>query len=263
MMASSDHTELGMTWLPDPIAGWVRSLVAFWSEDGEEDNTGLDYAFLQLAVGVTAALLPVMVVVFNRVHEHAWSVEDSISHFYYTAGRNYFVGSLCALAVFFLSYHHGSTGKYRVDKILSNFASAMALGVAFFPTTYADSTATHADKIVGTIHLTCATLLFVTLGVFAFFLFRRSSAAPSPRKRLRNRVYAICGGVIFVCIALVAVSELPQIPAGWPKLYWFEMVMVEAFAVSWLVKGGFLGILADKTARPGSPTATVTTSSET
>jgi hypothetical protein len=227
------------------IGIWDR-FVVFWHQRGDEDNPSLDYAFLQKAIGLIALLLPLMVWVFKGALQHNWTLEASISHFYYTRGRNYFVGSLCALSVFFLSYHRGATGKYRLDNLLSDFASLMALGVAFCPTTK-DSSASTAEKAVGVVHLSCAASLFIALGVFALFLFRQSSGPKSPQKRQRDGVYLACGLTIFACIAVVGLSELISVPKGWPALYWFETIMVEAFAIGWLVKGGFLGLLADTT----------------
>ena len=238
-----------VSWLPEPFAGWVAVCVTLWRSPGKEDDAGLDYGFLQWAIGVIAAVLPLGVVIFTWAHGNRWALEDSISHYYYTAGRDWFVGSLCALAVFFFSYRRGATGKYRIDAMLSNFSAAMALGVAFCPTTF-DDQAKGADAFVGTVHLVCATLLFTALGVFAMFLFSRSGGTKTPQKQKRNTVYHWCGAVIFACIAILALSEALHWTSG-PKLYWYETVMVEAFAVSWLIKGGFLGLLADPT--PATP----------
>src|ERR671918_656626 len=60
--------------------------------------------------------------------------QGSISAYYHTHTADYFVGSLFALAVFFLSYNYRPLPKYKVDNVLSTFASVAALGVAFFPT---------------------------------------------------------------------------------------------------------------------------------
>jgi hypothetical protein len=42
-------------------------------------------------------------------------------------------------------------------------------------------------------------------------------------------------------LVAVAAAEILKIHV----LFWLESVMVVAFGVSWLVKGGFLGLLAD------------------
>jgi hypothetical protein len=68
----------------------------------------------------------------------------------------------------------------------------------------------------------------------------------SAQKRRRNRVYTVCGWIIVAAIVLVIVSNIVDPPSGWNTLYWLETVAVVAFGVSWLVKGEFLGILADR-----------------
>jgi uncharacterized membrane protein YobD (UPF0266 family) len=68
----------------------------------------------------------------------------------------------------------------------------------------------------------------------------------SAQKRRRNQVYMVCGWIIVAAIVLVIVSNIVDPPSGWNTLYWLETVAVVAFGVSWLVKGEFLGILADR-----------------
>ena len=47
-----------VSWLPEPFAGWVAVCVTLWRSPGKEDDAGLDYGFLQWAIGVIAAVLP-------------------------------------------------------------------------------------------------------------------------------------------------------------------------------------------------------------
>jgi len=65
------------------------------------------------------------------------------------------------------------------------------------------------------------------------------------RKRQRNRLFRACGLVIAASIVLVLVSNAVDPPSEWHTLLWLEMICVVAFGVSWLVKSGFLGLLAD------------------
>jgi peptidoglycan biosynthesis protein MviN/MurJ (putative lipid II flippase) len=166
---------------------------------------------------------------------------------YYTPSRNYFVGALCALAVFFLSYEYRHVNEFRADNYLSNLASVAALGVAFLPTTRGGGTPTGPEKVVGALHYACAVALFVILAAFCLFLFTRSQGVKTPQKMLRNRIYRICGGIIIGCLVLCAIA-LWTVPDSWRALFWLESVMVWAVAVSWLVKGEFRGILADQPA---------------
>ena len=202
------------------------------------------YAYLQKAVGLIAVTLPFVVAIGNPL-TGGHGMEGSISAYYYTHMGNYFVGALFALGVFFLSYNHRPLPDYKLDNLLSNVASAMAVGVALLPTASDTGTASGGTKTVAVLHLACAGVLFVLLAVFSLFLFTKTDdpALISPAKRRRNRVYRTCGVIIVAALIAVVVAEL----AKWHVLFWLESIMVVAFGVSWLVKGEFLGLLADPT----------------
>ena len=206
------------------------------------------YTYLQRAVGVLAVSLPAMLVAGHRILNGDEWVRGSISSYYYTHMGNVFVGVLCALAVFFLSYNYRPIRSFEFDNLLSTFASAAAAGVAIFPTAGRAIAASTGERVVSALHLLCAGALFVLLGVFAMFRFTKTNpdGDMTPEKVMRNRVYRVCGTLIFGAIGLVIVTLAVKPPAAWHTLFWLETVCVEAFGVSWLVKGGFLGILADK-----------------
>jgi hypothetical protein len=204
------------------------------------------YRYLQKAVGLIAVTLP-FVVAIGHVLTGGHGIQGSISAYYYTHMGNYFVGSLFALGVFFLSYNHRPLPKYQLDNVLSNVASAMAIGVALFPTSSDGVKAHGGDAVVAVVHLVFAGILFALLAVFSLVLFTKTDDAQSmtPAKRKRNRVYITCGSVIVLALALVVVAEIAKPPRSWHTLFWLESVAVVAFGVSWLVKGEFLGLLAD------------------
>ncbi|MDQ1738700.1 MAG: hypothetical protein QOE53_352 [Pseudonocardiales bacterium] len=212
----------------------------------EDRALSASYRHLRIAIGLLALSLPFAVVLGKGLLSgHSWVLQGSISAYYYTHSRNYFIGALCVLAVFFLSYEYRHLGKFRADNYWSNLASVAALGVAFLPTTRGGVESTGPEKVVGALHYACAVALFVTLAVFCLFLFTRSQGGVTPQKVLRNRVYRVCGGVIVGCLVLCAIA-LWTAPDSWRALFWLESVMVWAFALSWLVKGEFRGILADQ-----------------
>jgi len=102
--------------------------------------------------------------------------------------------------------------------------------------------------VVSDVHLLCAATLFIILGVFSTFLFTRSGGTATPQRRARSALYRACGAAIFAAIGLICVVNLLHAPSGLHALFWLESVAVTAFGISWLVKGGFLGILADRPA---------------
>src|SRR5919106_2984818 len=152
------------------------------------------YSHLQKAVGLIAISLPFMVAVGNLVLFRG-EFQGSISAYYHTHMGDYFVGSLFALAVFFLSYNYRPLPKYKIDNVLSTFASVAALGVAFFPTANDAVTASGGEKFVSTVHLVFAAILFGLLAVFSVFLFTMTGddETVTPEKKHRNVVYRVCG----------------------------------------------------------------------
>lgn len=206
------------------------------------------YKYLQRAVGLIAVLLPLVLAIGNFVFGGN-ELRGSISDYYYTPMGNVFVGSLCALAVFFLSYNYRPLPMFELDNILSTAASLAALGVAFFPTTDDGATSSQGEKVVAFVHLACAGVLFSLLAIFALFLFTRTrdKMSMTAEKKHRNVLYRTCGWIIVASILLVIVANIAKPPSSWHTLFWLETISVVAFGISWLVKSGFLGILADPT----------------
>jgi hypothetical protein len=206
------------------------------------------YTHLQRAVGVIAVSLPLVLAAGNRLL-FGGEFQGSISAYYHTDMGDYFVGSLFALAVFFLSYNYRPLPKFKLDNLLSTLASVAAVCVAFFPTASDAAAASGGEKVVSTVHLVWAGVLFALLAVFSLFLFTKTGDAEimTAEKKRRNVVYMACGGIIVGSMLLVVVSNVVKPPSSWHPLFWLETIAVVAFGASWLVKGGFLGILADRT----------------
>ncbi len=124
------------------------------------------------------------------------------------------------------------------DNVAGTLACIFAVGTALFPT---HRTATDTD-LSGTLHFVFAALFFLTLIYFALFLFTKTNPniPPTPRKRLRNIVYRICGYTMVVCILLIVVVF--QLPEAHPlnvyhPVFWLEARAVVAFGFSWITKG--------------------------
>ncbi len=207
---------------------------------------------LRLGVGSIAGALPFLVLFGNMAFAHAWVFLGSISGSYYTDMRGVFVGSMCATGTLLICYRYE-----RIDNICSNLAGIMAVIVALFPTTPGSpAPVTHTQTVIGVVHYTAATLLFVLLAYFClglfprtvggstvfFGLFARSTGTEQPRKRRRNRIYRVCGWLIVVSIVaagVIAVTVPTADRDSWNTLFWCETVAVMSFAAAWLTKGGF------------------------
>ena len=95
----------------------------------DDSNYVLSYKGLRKAIGIIGIALPIGLLIGKPLVDGGGML-GSISAYYYSGMRNYFVGTMCALAVFFFSYRYAPR-----DNFLSTLTSIFALGVAFFPTT--------------------------------------------------------------------------------------------------------------------------------
>jgi hypothetical protein len=230
-----------------------------------DDRLAQAYRYLQRVVGLIALALPFGVSIGDRVIADQ-PLRGSISAYYYGSTGSYFVGSLCALAVFFLSYQYEKPPRpgYAIDRTASNILSAFAVGVALLPTAAEGEAARGASAVIATLHLVCAGCLFVLLAYFSLCRFTRTAgdsdqfdlrtelqrclksppalvAGMSERKRRRNAIYRACGWIIVACIAMVGISNALH----WHILFWLESVAIVAFGMSWLVKSDSIAFLRD------------------
>jgi hypothetical protein len=173
-------------------------------------------------------------------------LQRSISDYYYTPMRNYYVGSLCAIAAFLAC----SQGYDLTDEIAGYLAGAFTFAVALVPSV--NPYAVHLTRIdvqIGFIHTGFAALMFLVFAYFCIFLFRRSSPEKpfTRRKRHRNIIYGVCGVAIIGCMIAMVALTIGGIEHGHPPnglLFWCESSALAAFGVAWLTKGE--GILKDK-----------------
>ena len=191
------------------------------------------YLALRKAVGWIGLLLPftLMFGVFLIFKEDL--IQRSISYYYHTGMGNVFVGALCAVALFMFFY----SGHDKWDDWAGNMAGIFALGVAWFPTTEVGST-----DLIGKMHLTFATLFFLTLAFYSLFLFTKKGSDPTPEKLRRNIIYKICGLIMIACLIAMFVyfAFFKDSSSESSFVFWGETVALIAFGVSWLTKGGTL-----------------------
>ena len=206
-----------------------------------ENNKGsLVFSYLELRkiIGILGMAFPFILSL------GAWilfqtGMRSSISSYYHTGMRDVFVGTLCVIGFFLLSYK----GYQRSDDIAGDLGCLFAVGVALFPTT-PDVGSVSGARIIGFIHLCFATLFFLTLIYFSLFLFTKTdpNKSPSRRKLIRNKVYKTCGYIMSICIALIVIYYVLPTSIASPlkvckPVYWLEALAILAFGVSWITKG--------------------------
>jgi hypothetical protein len=204
-----------------------------------KDAMVFSYMELRKAVGILGVALP-FAVALGGLFVFDNGIQDSISSYYYTGMRNVFVGVLCAIGVFLLSYK----GYDKWDAIAGDVGCVFAVLVALFPTAPAIG-ATDRQTVIGFVHLGSAAVFFSTLAFFCLFQFVKSDASQvmTSRKKKRNLVYKVCGSIMVACLILIVVAEIvhsrnPDAPfASLNPVFWLESLAIGAFGVSWLTKG--------------------------
>jgi len=205
------------------------------------DDLVISYLGLRRAVGIIGMALPFVLAIGRAILDQP-VLQPTVSDYYYTVMGDVFVGSLCAIGVFMMSYR----GYDWKDRAAGRSSCLFAIGAALFPT--AGENPTDTAQAIGIVHFACAAGLFLTLAVFCK-LFRKSKQdqPPTPQKLQRNLIYAVCGVTILLCIALIVIyaAFLRQTAlAQLHPVFWLEALAVVVFGISWLVKGE--AILADK-----------------
>jgi hypothetical protein len=229
----------------------------------------LSYLALRRTIGVLGVMLPVALSLGAYLISRT-ELQSSISSYYYTEMGNVFVGTLCAIGVFMLSYK----GYECADAVASRLGGIFSICTALFPTK-PDFNYTINDEWIGGIHLVFAGLFFISTAYMSIFLFTKTSSDrskitgkdylslfSSPKKQpgrakihskkklQRNLVYIACGVIILVCILCIGIfksfCENEGVSGGNGNLvFWLEATAVFAFGTSWLIKGETL--FRDKT----------------
>jgi hypothetical protein len=207
----------------------------------DNDTLVQSYLFLRRAVGIIGLALPVVLIVGNLLWPPGVLLL-SISGSFYSPLRGVFVGSMCALGVFLLSYR----GYGRIDDIAGDIAAVAAIGLALFPTTPDFGPVTGRQQIIGVLHMAFAGIFFLTLAFFCWYLFPRTTDNPPTQRKLRrNAVYRGCAVLIVLSIVLIGVFELTSVATWAHPMLWLETVAILAFGLAWAVKGETLGVLRD------------------
>ncbi len=214
--------------------------------DDHRRDMVLSYHRVRTALGLLGMALPLVLLIGGLLDYRR--IEPSISDFYHTTYRDIFVGTLCAIGVFLISYrgYGRRAGDMIDDDWLGTIAGISAFGVALFPNespTAQIATMTQNMVGIGTsplFHYASALVFFTCLAAFCLLKFARSA------KPVRRRIYVFCGWIIIACLVGIAVASVIKIWGGgaahravvsYNLVFWFEAVGIWAFGLSWLVKG--------------------------
>ena len=222
--------------------------------DPLEDSQGLDftksYQLTRLFVGVIGVALSVILIVFDLLIFGQSTVRESLSAYYHSGVRDWFVGSLCAIGVGLFTYMGTKIGS--LDNWVSTASGVCAIVVAFFPTKilFGQTPTPLQDKLgvplVETIHIIFAASFLALLGLmslrFGIGDGQRMDRREIQRKAWRS-VHFACAGTIWLSIVVLVVIKLVDISASHAILI-CEIVAIFVFGLSWFLKGSELFSIA-------------------
>ncbi len=218
----------------------------------------ISYQKLRTFIGITGILLPVITVLgsyFFGAGNYSW--QHSISHFYYGKMHILFVGTLCVLGGFLITYRgkinrNGNSWESRT----SNVAGFCAFGIASFPTCFKGfrpptggsnqyiHLSSSPNEFWGGLHFALAGMLFFCFILFCLYFFQKPDAVYTGKaaaKWLRRKIfYKLCGWGIAVSIILIALFNFIIQPTEGVFVYStfiFETTSLWFFGSAWLVKG--------------------------
>ena len=191
-----------------------------------------DYRTLRLLIGALALTLPILA---------PWIADKSLSSIsasYHTGARDFFVGWMFVIGALMLAYNGHSPWEW----VYSKFAGLAAVLVALFPTacdTCTDSCSICEGDWRVTIHFVAAIALFIILGYFCLWAFRKDTKGQSGKTGRRDFIYRLCGYVIYLSLAAAILLKwlLPDLADAIESLYYAETVALGAFGVAWIVAG--------------------------
>ncbi len=207
----------------------------------------ISYMRLRQLIGVLGIVLP-FVCIAGGVFIAGERVQESISIYYYTNMRDFFIGAMGGLSLFLFTYK----GYCKVDDLVTTACAIMGLGLTVFPCMSAPGVELPVgifminESTSEIIHSTFAGLFFFLLAMNSIFLFTRSDLQKHeflPEKKNRNSVYRACGIIIICSLALLGliiwIKGKTYVRAHRIPLF-FEIIMLISFSISWLIKGGVI-----------------------
>lgn len=169
----------------------------------------------------------------------------SISATYYQSPA--LVAILVPACLVLISY----IGYNDIDNLITTLSGIMGLCIVLFPCSVSwipEGTRVGffqvPMEISNIIHGISAGCFFLLIALNSIFMFTKSKGEMTDRKKIRNRIYRICGyGMIVVEVAFLFSKVLNGV--GYLTMI-YEIILLLLFGFAWLVKGEAFPFLNDK-----------------
>jgi hypothetical protein len=184
----------------------------------------IDHRVLKLMVGLVGLFLASATSFFSS--DTILSISQS--HCYGGWARDFFVGTMFAIAAFMAAYNGFSRKEMWVAKV----TALAAVGVAWFPTRCPTQ-----DEIIPGAHVISSVIMFLMLAMLCRIFYLRAKSRGLVRANRRAVLYAVCGFAILIAMGLVAIDHFLGSPVKSviPRLeFYCQQVALIAFGVAWL-----------------------------
>ena len=194
----------------------------------------------RFVLGIVCGLLPILCVLFGLFSctwgGDSWSVLYSVSETYWSQHKIIMIIAL-GLCTFFFGTYQGYDGW---DKFFTVLAAVGSIGVAAFPCLHPVASIRNTivyqglfsvpSGICNIIHSISAIMVFGSFGLMTLTQFTKGN------DKKRNICYYICGGLILGAMLALMLTVVGWLPYFKYSTMVYEFIMLEAFAVAWIVK---------------------------
>lgn len=204
------------------------------------------YLRIRNICGLLGVVLPWLALFSAGIAEHPseewwWSISAT----YYQSPA--LVGVLTPASLVLILY----LGYNTADNVITLLSGVFGLGIILFPCQVSwieEGTKVGFFQIPietsNYLHTVCAILFFMLLAINSIWLFTKSGEEMTDRKKIRNKVYRICGwGMLGIEVAFV-ILRIIDVPGYFTMIV--EIILLHLFGISWLVKGEAFPFLNDE-----------------
>lgn len=212
----------------------------------EETKESRMYLRIRNVCGLLGMILPWLALFSAGIAEHPndewwWSISAT----YYLSPA--LVGVLVPAAIVLISY----LSFEPIDNWITSLSGIFGLGIALFPCKVSwipDGTPVGffqvPIEISQIVHTCCAACFFLLIAYNSIFLFTKSGEVQTARKKIRNKIYRICGWSMVALEAALPILLLCGAPK-WVVII-LETLLLSFFGFAWLVKGEAFPFLNDE-----------------
>ena len=214
-------------------------------------NTKEEKMYLRIrnVCGILGVILPWLALFSAGIAEHVGPCQTewwwSISASYYLSPA--LVGVLVPACIVLISY----IGYDWTDNLITTLSGIFGLGIVLFPCKVSwispDTTVGFFQLPMSAshiLHTLFACLFFISIALNSIIQFTKHGKTMTERKKIRNKIYRICGYGMLGLMVVFAIAKFLGAP-GWTVMI-VEIILLHLFGFAWLVKGEAFPFLNDK-----------------